>query len=249
MATITTDRFLDGAACTAGEAFAIGNGAKFTIRTDSRLHANAPASMLGSMGNPTFTDIGGEYIIDATAIRWLPFNTGSGNVPAIGTTITQGIISGYFLGVWEALDKAPIASGSAMPTSGFIKFREVTGGNFSLGVLAGISASATGTDVTGWIEVVYDAGTNFVVPRVGKFKTRGDWFYLNNTDGTVGQTIQIPSTSSKKGFNYAVGAWIETGVGTNEYDFWPALNGPANGWAARHIGYPRNNTDKRGRGD
>jgi len=123
MTAITTDTFLDSAARTAGNTFEIGAGAKFTIRTDSRLHANAPASMTGSLGNPTFTDIGGEFIIDATAVRWLAFNSASGNVPAIGATISQGGVSGYFLGCWSLIGAAgPTASGTPINgTTGFIK--------------------------------------------------------------------------------------------------------------------------------
>ena len=47
MATITADTFLDGGTSrTAGEAWTINGGAKLTIRTDTRVHANAPASMM-----------------------------------------------------------------------------------------------------------------------------------------------------------------------------------------------------------
>jgi hypothetical protein len=166
MAAITADTYLDGGtARTAGEAMAIGNGARLTIRTDTRIHANAPASFTGSLGNPTFTDIGGELYIDATAVRWLPYDTGSGNVPAIGTTVSRSGVSGYLLGVWASLGSAPTAVGAAMPTSGFIKFREVTGGPFGAGALTGIGASATGPDVTGWIECAWDAAVNFVLSR------------------------------------------------------------------------------------
>lgn len=201
--------------------------------------------MLGSMSSPTFTDIGGEHIIDATAVRWLPFASGTGNVPAIGTSITQGGVSGYLLGVWASTTLPPTASGSAMPATGFIKFREVTNGPYTSGALSGISASATGPDVPGWIEVVYDSASNFVVPRVGKFKTRGNWFELGTTNGAVGQQFQVPTTSSRRGFNYAPGAWIETAPGSDQYEFWTALNGPANGWSYRHIGQPLGSTDKR----
>ncbi|HRC96258.1 MAG TPA: hypothetical protein PK317_05625, partial [Coprothermobacter proteolyticus] len=164
MATITTSQFLDGGtARTAGEAMAIGNGATLTIRTDTRIHANAPASFTGSLSSPTFTDIGGELFIDATAVRWLAYSSGTGNAPAIGTSITQGGVSGYYLGCWGSIGGAPVAVGAAIPATGFIKLREVTGGTYSAGALGGISASASGADVPGWIEVVWDDATNFVV--------------------------------------------------------------------------------------
>lgn len=247
MATITTDTFLDGGvARTAGEAMAIGNGAKFTIRTDTRVHANAPASFTGSLGNPTFTDIGGELFIDATAVRWLAYDTGSGNVPAIGTSVSQGGVSGYLLGVWSALNAAPTAVGAAMPASGFIKFREVTGGAFAAGALTGIGASATGVDVTGWIECVWDAGVNFVIGRVGKMTARGAWFNLADTDGTVGQQIQLPSSSAPTN-NNAPGVWVETAPGSDAYEFWPGLKNASNGWTRTALGFAEGFTDRRGR--
>jgi hypothetical protein len=224
---------------------AIGAGAKFTIRTDTRVHANAPASFLGSLGSPTFTDIGGELLIDATAVRWLAYDTGSGNVPAIGTTITQGGVTGYLLGVWSALNAAPTAVGAAMPASGFLKFREVSG-TYTAGALIGIGASALGADVTGWIECAWDAGANFVVGRVGKFTSRGGWFYLADTNGSIGQQIQVPSTSVATN-NNCPGAWVEISPGSSEYEFWPGLKNAANGWTRTALGFAEGFTDRRGR--
>lgn len=222
MATITTDTYLDsGTPRTAREAWTC-NGGILTVRTDTRWHIGAPANMTGSIGAVTISStLGGGYYIDGTAVRWMPFNNGSGNVPAIGTTITQGGVSGYLLGVWASLTSAPSAVGSAMPTSGFIKFREVTGGTFSAGALTGIGANATSADVTGWIEVVHSQSTTITVPRLGKFQTRGDWFYLDNTNGSANQLIQVPTNGSAT--TYVPGVWIETGVGTNVYEYYPSL--------------------------
>ncbi|MBP9716717.1 MAG: hypothetical protein KBD51_02120 [Candidatus Levybacteria bacterium] len=207
MATITTDTYLDGGvARSAGEAWTINSGAIFTIRTDTRWHANAPASMTGTLGAQTCNE--GEIIYDGRNIRWLPFDTGSGNVPAIGTDITQGgVTSSYLLGVYANYTSAPTAVGNAMPASGFIKFREVDG-SFTTGALTGIGASATGPDVTGWIEIVADDATTITLPRLGSHTIRGDWFYLDDTDGTVGQVIQIP-TNGGGANTYCPGLWIE----------------------------------------
>lgn len=248
MVAVTSDTYLDSAARAAAVTFEIGNAARLTIRTDSRVHVNAPASFTGSLGNPTFTDIGGELYIDATNVRWLAYDTGSGNVPAIGTLVTQGspVVTGYLLGVWDTLAAAPTAVGAAMPANGFIKFREVTGGSFVAGALTGIGASATAADVTGWIECVWDAGTNFVTGRIGKWTTRGDWFYLDNTNGSVAQQIQIPSTSSAATNNYSPGVWVETSPGSDTYEFWPGLASAANGWIKTALGYAEGYTDKRG---
>lgn len=222
MATITVDTFLDdGTARTAGEIMTI-NGGIFTIRTDTRWHVGAPASMTGSLGNLTVNaTLGGGVMIDARAVRWLPYNTGSGNMPAIGTTVTQSGTSGYLLGVYANLTSAPVAVGAAIPASGFIKFREVTGA-YSAGALTGITATATGPDVTGWIEVVMREVSAVGAGRLGFFRTRGDWFYLGTTNGSAGQTFQVP-TNGGGANTHVPGVWVETAPGSNEYEIYPGL--------------------------
>lgn len=243
MATIAVDTFLDGGvARTAGEAWTINSGAKLTIRTDSRVHANAPASMTGSLGSITINE--GECIIDARNVRWLAYNTGTGNVPVIGTTISQGGVSGYLLGVWASLTSAPTAAAAAMPATGYIKLREVSGGPFSAGTLTGIGASATGPDVTGWLEVVLDDASNITVPRLGKFTTRGDWFNLDNTNGSRGQIIQVPTNGGGSN-TYCPGLWVETSPSSGVYEQWPALNGANNGWSVLAMGAAEGQTDDR----
>lgn len=246
MATITIDTYLDGGtARTAGEAWTC-NGGILTVRTDTRWHANAPASMTGSLGSVTASaTLGGGFMIDARNVRWLAYGSGAGNVPAIGTTVSQGGVSGYMLGVWSSYTSAPTAVGAAMPATGYIKFREVTGGMFSAGALSGIGASATGADMTGWIEVVMDQSAAITVSRKGIGSVaRGDWFYLGSTSGSAGQIVQVP-TNGGGATTQSPGLWIETGSGTGEYEFWPSLAGPTNGWAVQHIGQPMGGTDAR----
>lgn len=227
MATITSNTYLDdGTARTAGETWTF-NGGKLTIRTDTRVHANAPASMTGSIGATTGSaTLGGGLIIDSSNVRWLAYDTGSGNVPAIGTDITQGgVTSSYLLGVYASLTSAPTAVGAAMPASGFIKFREVDGA-FSAGALTGIGANATGADVVGWIEVVQRQAVANTVARLNEFTVNPDnttyWFELGTTSGSANQDVQIPTNGGGSG-THVPGIWIETGVGTDEYEFYPAL--------------------------
>lgn len=255
MATITTDTYLDsGTARTAGETMAIGSGAVFTIRTDTRIHVGAPASFTGSLGNPTFTDIGGEVFIDATAVRWIAYTGGSGNVPAVGASILgdTSFASGYFLGIWATLASAPSAAGGAAPATGFIKLREVdqpfidAEGLAALGG-SGFAATANGADVTGWIECAWDTAVNFVVGRVGTWTSRGGWFYLDNTNGSVGQTIQIPSSSSARTNNYSPGVWVETAPASDVYEYWPGLASAGSGWSTINLGFPEGFTDARGK--
>ena len=223
MATITVDTFLDGGtARTAGENWTM-NGGVLTVRTDTRAHANAPASMTGTLGNLTISaTAGGGVLLDGRNVRWMPYNAGGGTVPAIGTLVTQGGVSGYLLGVWADLVTAPVAVGGAMPATGFLKFREVTSGPFAAGALTGITATATGPDVVGWIEVVMDQSTAITVPRLGFFQTRGDWFQLGVTSGAAAQIVQVPTNGGGAG-THVPGLWIETGVGTNQYEFYPSV--------------------------
>lgn len=194
MAVITTDTYLDwGTTRTAGETWTI-NGWVLTIRTDTRVHANAPAWMLGSLGNITISStLGGGVLLDARNVRWLSYNIGTGSVPAIGTSITQWGVSGYLLGVYSAINAAPTTAGWTMPTSGFIKFREVTGGAYSSGTLTGIGATATAPDVLGWIEVVHDQAIAITVPRLGYYRTRWGWFYLDSTTWAIHQSVSTPT--------------------------------------------------------
>jgi len=221
MATIAVDTYLDGGvARTAGEAWTC-NGGILTVRTDTRWHLNAPATMTGAIGAVTVSaTLGGGYYIDATAVRWLAITGGSGT-PAIGDIVSQGGVSGYYLGYWASLTAAPTL---AIGATGFIKLREVTGGAFSAGALtfSGTgAATASGADVTGWIEVVHDQNVTITVPRLGKFQTRGDWFYLDNTTGSANQLVQIPTNGSATA--YVPGVWIETSSGSGVYEYYPSL--------------------------
>lgn len=193
---------------------------ELTIDTDTRYCTNhsATTGQLGGAVSISSTR-GGKIIIDGTKVRLIPYNTGTGNVPAIGTTISQGGISAYLLGVWSALNVAPTAAAAAMPASGYIKVKNVTGGSFAAGALTGIGASATGADVVGWIEIVGIEATTITVPRLGEFVMSGSWFEVGTTSGAANQTIQMPASLAN---TYYPGVWIETGSGTGVYEFYPA---------------------------
>jgi hypothetical protein len=226
MATITTSTFLDTATGTrtAGEAWTMNDGAVLTIRTDTRWHAKSPASMTGSIGATTISATqGGGLLIDSTNVRWMPYDSGSGNVPAINTSITQGGVTGTLLGVWSSYTSAPTAVGAAMPATGYIKFLEVTGGTFAVGALTGIGASATAPDRQGWIEIVQRTAVANTVPRLGYFRTRGGWFVLDQkTSGSANDVIQIP-TNGGGANTHVAGVWIETDEDSDEWEFYPAI--------------------------
>jgi hypothetical protein len=180
--------------------------------------------MTGSLGNLACGGSKGSVLIDGTKVRWLAFTGGSGTVPAIGTTITKGGVSGYLLGVWSDIQTVPKAVGAAMSATGFLKFREVTGGTFSAGALTGITANAAGADVTGWIEVVADQASKISsAPKGPGFVIQGDWFYLGTTSGVRGQIFYCPTTGGTTG-TYFSGVQVETAPGSNTYEWWPAIS-------------------------
>lgn len=238
MATISTSQTLDSAARTAGEAMTINSGAILTINTHTRFHANAPASATGSLGSYTMTAAsGGQAFIDGQSVRMVAYSTGTGNVPAYNTSITQGGVTGVFLCAMATLATAPTAVGAAMPATGYIMFKSVSGGAFAAGALAGIGATVVGTEHAGFLEIVVDDAASFTVGRAQSFKTSKQWFYPYSTAGAIvttsgsrGQQIQLPTFGGAN--SYYPGIWIETGVGTDLYEFWPAmLSGTGSGWA------------------
>jgi hypothetical protein len=223
--TITTDTYLDTATGTrvAGEAWIV-QGCTFTVRTDTRVYAGAPAGMTGSLSGITGdSGKGSNFVIDGSKIRWMAFDTGSGTVPAIGTTISQGGVTAYLLGVWADYVSAPISAGGAMPATGYMKFREVNNGSFSAGALTGISANASSPDVTGWLEYVSDAGANIAPSAFGNGITvKGDWFYLGTTSGSPGQQINTP-TNGGGSTTFVNAVQIETAPGSGVFEWYPAM--------------------------
>jgi hypothetical protein len=194
------------------------NGATLTINTDTRYCTNATATT-GNIGNATISStLGGHLTIDSTGVRLIAYISGTGTVPAIGTTITNvsGGITGYLLGVWSAINTTPTAAGAAMPASGFIKVKNTTG-SFTSGALSGIGAISSGADVQGWIEVVGVDGGALACPRLGSITINGAWFLAGTTNGSTNQTIQLPASLTN---TYYSGVWIETAVGSNAYEFY-----------------------------
>ena len=213
--TTNWDSFTGGSTNATLDSYAISNGTTLVIDTDSYQCANHSAAF-GSLDTVTFSGIGGKLKIDGKNVRVIPYNTGTGNVPAVGTTISQGGVSGTFLGVWASWLVEPTASGAAMPASGFIKIKGKTGGNYAAGALTGIGASATGADVVGWIEVRGADTATITVPRIGQFQVDGDWFELGTTNGTRGQVLACPTTATVAGV--FPGVWIETAAGSGVYE-------------------------------
>ncbi len=197
------------------DTYTISNGSTLLIDTDSYQSAGH-STAFGSLDTVSYTGTGGRLKISPLAVRVIPFNTGGGVVPAIGTVITQGGVSATLLGVWANWQSEPLAAAAAMPASGFIKVKNVTGGAYAAGALAGITATATGPDVQGWIEVRGSDTATITVPRIGAFEVEQAWFELGTTSGVRNQVIPCPTTATVAGVFPAV--WIETGSGTGIYE-------------------------------
>ena len=213
-------QFGGGTARQGADTYTLNDQVALTIDTDTRTCANSSEGT-GCAGNITITSRA-SLIIDGSAVRLIPYNTGSGNVPAIGTSVSQGGVSGALLGVWSALNVAPTAVGAAMPASGYIKLRSASGA-FAAGALTGIGASATGADVVGWIEVVGVEASSILAAGttgLGTFQITGAWFEAGTTPGTpsTSDTYQLPAPYDK---TYYGGVWVETSAGSGVYDRWP----------------------------
>lgn len=219
--TITTPVNIDSLASKVGSDTYNINGGYLTVDQDTRYGTNQNVS--AAMGNITLSaTLGGSIEFNSTKIRLIPYNTGTGNVPALGTTISQGSASGILLGVYSALNVAPTTAGSAMPASGYIKIRQWNSIAYSSGALTGIAATSTGADIAGWMEIVGVDALTCTVNRLNTFKVRGDWFEFlgTTTSGTRTTQYQIPSNGSAV---YAPGVWVETDTGSGIYEFYPCF--------------------------
>ena len=219
--TITTAVNIDSLMSKAGDDTYNVNGGALTIDQDSRYGVEQNTS--ATLGAVTLSaTLGGSLTIDARYVRLIPYDTGSGVVPASGTTISQGGASGTLIGVWSAVNVAPTAAAAAMPASGFIKVKGWNQVAYAAGALTGIGANATGADVPGWIELVGAQTRGVTASRLNTITTRGDFYTLGTTDGNNATTYQLPTSGSNI---YLPGVWVETGSTTNVYEFYPCANG------------------------
>lgn len=218
--TITTSVNIDTLTSKAGgDTYSI-NGGTLTVDQDSRYGLEQTTST--TIGTITVSaTLGGNITFNAAAVRLIPYNTGSGNVPAGGTTITQGSASGKLIAVYSALNAAPTAAGAAMPASGYVKIKQWNSVAYAAGALTGIGATATGADVAGWIEISADDAGIITMPRLGNTSTKlaqGDWYLIGTTDGNRSTSWQIPSNGT---LQYHGGVFVETGSSTGVYEFYP----------------------------
>lgn len=221
-----------------GDTYNIQNGYTLTQDTDTRYGPNT-VTTAGPAGVVTINaSTGGMWKLDASNVWLIPYNTGSGSTSAPGgteMTVTQGSVTGKIIGFWSAINAAPVAyTAEAIPASGFIKVRQVSGGSFSLGGGAlsftggtSLAATITGNQTQGWIDVSMDQSSTITIGRTGTFQTRGGWFELGTTNATRGQSFNLPTSGATT--YYIPGVWIETAAGSGTYEYWPCMTTAAGG--------------------
>lgn len=209
------DSLTGGSAVAALDTHTISNQTIFTIRTDTYACSNH-STAVGSLDTVTFTGTGGELRFDPTYVRHVSYTGGSGVSPAFGSTISQGGVSGVFLGAWTTWQSEPIVPGSAIGVSGFIKIGGTTGGEWTAGALTGVSATCLGASSQSFIEIRGADTATITVPRVGKVESVEAWFEIGTTTGVRGQVIPCPTTATLA--STFPGVWIETAAGSGVYE-------------------------------
>lgn len=221
--TITTAQNIDElAGKTGGDVYNI-NGGTLTIDQHSRFglnNSNAGATTATSMGNITLSaTLGGTINIDGRYVRMIPYNSGSGTLPALNSLVTQGSASGKLVCVYSSLTAAPVTTGT-IPASGWIMVKQWNGIAYAAGALtlSGITATATGADTQGFLEIFGDDAGTVTVNRLNTLNILGAWYELGNTNGSAGQTFQIPNHGTLRHF---AGVFIEKTAGSGDYEFYP----------------------------
>lgn len=231
------------AGLTNGDDITVDTNATLTINSDNRWSQNA--AVIGAMTTSATT--GGTINIDGTEVWWIPYDGGTGNVPALGTVDTDDVTgdvagTGEFLGIFSAHGVAPTAAGVAVPATGYLKLRRKTADFVDNEVItlaggATVTVNSSTGGKRGWLSIVGEEATTITIGRLGQFNIDGDWFYLDTTcNGSRNQTIQLPVADQYGG------VWIETGSATDVYEFWPNVGAQMNATA-----YPTTTTDDTGK--
>jgi hypothetical protein len=218
--TIATNTNIDACAGgTGGHVYNISAGAILTYDQDSRAGVNSSTS--NSIERIVTAATGGTTLIDGRYIRLIPFTGGSGTL-TIGATIDCGSATGTAIAVYTSLTAAPADTGESgwIKVKGWNSVAYPTSGEFTKG---GFTFTISGADVVGWIEVLADEGTTaepglaITGTYLGQVEFRGAWFELGDTNGTAGQTFQIPTNGQ---YCYIPGVFIEETDGAGDFEFY-----------------------------
>lgn len=218
--TITTPQLLRNLTGKTGADTYNVNGGSLEIDCDSRYAPNAtPAT--GPIGNLTVDSaLGGHWQVTTEFTKLVPFAAGTGTVPTYGTAISQGAAEATLLCVMATRTGGAVyAAGAAMPLTGWLKVRINTTG-FTVGALTGIGAEVAGPEEQGWIVVVGQETRTHSHSRLGTMQMRGDDIFVGTTNGSPGQTLQLPHFTDD-GVTYYPGVEVETSPGSGVYQFFP----------------------------
>ena len=222
--TVTTTQNIDQlTGKTGGDTYAI-NGGNLTIDQHSRFglnNANTSTTAATSMGSITLSaTLGGTCTIDGRYVRLIAFTGGSGTIPALNSLVTQGGASGKLMCVYSSLTAAPLVNGGTMPATGWIQIKQWNSVEYGAGALtlSGVTASASGASVVGFLEIMGDEAATVNANRLGTFNIYGEWYKLGTTSGTAGQTLQIPNNGTLR---HVAGVFIEKTAGLKDYEFYP----------------------------
>ena len=203
------------------------NNASMVVDTDTRYCKNSNVS--GSFGAINLNSaLSGtcQLLIDGTKVRIIPYVSGVGNVPAVGTVLSSsdGAVTSSFLGVWPAFNVPPQTAGTTISASGYIKVKNVNTAFAAEMKLIGCAATASGPDTVGWIEVVGVETGLATVYSPNIFKITGSWFEHSTlvTTGISSSVYQLPASLDN---TYYPGVWVETAASSGLYEFYPNAGG------------------------
>ena len=206
-----------------GDTYAI-NGGNLIIDQHSRFglnNANTSATAATSMGSITLSaTLGGTCTIDGRYVRLIPFTGGSGTIPALNSLVTQGSARGKLMCVYSSLTAAPLINGGTMPATGWIMVKQWNQNEYSAGALtlSGVTASASGPSVVGFLEIMGDEAATVNANRLGTFNVYGEWYKLGTTSGVANQQLQVPNHGTLR---HIAGVFIEKTAGQKDYEFYP----------------------------
>jgi hypothetical protein len=197
------------------DTYTISNDSTFVVRTDTYACANHSIAG-GSLDTIAWSGTGGTLRFDPTYVRVVAYTAGSGNSPAYGAAISQGGVSGVFLGCWTNWQSDPIVAGAAIGATGFMKIGGTTGGEWAAGAITGIALTCSGPSVQGWIEIKGPDTATITMSNIAKVESVEAWFEIGTTTGVANQIIPCPTTATVAGV--WPGVWIETAIGSGVYE-------------------------------
>lgn len=186
-----------------GDSISIAAG-RLTI--DSFFFANEVNGRRNFIGNITINPEG-EILIDGTKVREISFSGGSGTFPPFFSTVS---FSGGAI--------AQIIHLTGTSTTGKLTVRNLSG-NVDPGETISSSdwaAISSARSKVGMLVVLFGRGVTITVPRLGKFKTDGDYYILGNGNGSPNQTISFPYR------NIPV-IEVEISAGSGIYEQWVSI--------------------------